>query len=83
MAKETNKGGVESICGRLTKPASRKVANAEVDLNWLRAIDYGLFWLYIYIHKQIILFDTNTNVLIGFIISLVQHLFQDCEEHET
>ena len=83
MAKETNKGGVKSICRRLTKPASRKVANAEVDLNWLWAIDYGLFWLYIYIHKQIILFDTNTNVLIGFIISLLQHLFQDCEEHET
>ena len=33
MAKETNKGDVESICRRVTKPASKKVANAEVDLN--------------------------------------------------
>ena len=32
MAKETNKGDVENICTRVTKPASRKVGNAEVDL---------------------------------------------------
>ena len=32
MAKETNKGDVETICTRVTKPASRKVGNAEVDL---------------------------------------------------
>ena len=35
MAKETNKGDVEIICARVTKPASKKVANAEVDLNSL------------------------------------------------
>ena len=29
MPKETNKGDVESICKRVTKPASKKVANAE------------------------------------------------------
>ena len=33
MAKERNKGDVESICTRVTKSASKKVANAEVDLN--------------------------------------------------
>ena len=33
MAKETNKGDVESICRRVTKPVSKKVGNAEVDLN--------------------------------------------------
>ena len=33
MAKETNKGDAESICARATKPASKRVANAEVDLN--------------------------------------------------
>ena len=33
MAKETNKGDVKSICARVTKPASKKVANAKVDLN--------------------------------------------------
>ena len=33
MTKETNKGNVESICARVIKPASKKVANAEVDLN--------------------------------------------------
>ena len=33
MAKEANKGKVESICARVTKPASKKVANPEVDLN--------------------------------------------------
>ena len=42
---ETNKGDAESICARVTKPASKKVANAEVDLNWLWTIDYGLLWL--------------------------------------
>ena len=51
MAKETNKRDVESICARVTKPASRKVGNAEVDLKWLWKIGYGLFWLHIYIHK--------------------------------
>ena len=70
MAKETSKGGAESICARVTKPASNKVANAEVDLNWLWTIDYGLFWLYIHIHEQFSSFDTNTNVLTGFMISL-------------
>ena len=33
MAKETNKGDVESICAKVSKPASKKVANAEVYLN--------------------------------------------------
>ena len=33
MAKETCKRDVESICARVTKPASGKVAKAEVDLN--------------------------------------------------
>ena len=83
MTKETNKGDVESICTRVTKPASKKVANAEVDLNSLWTIDYGLFWLYIYIHEQFSLFDTSTNVLTGFVISLLQHLLQEYEEHEN
>ena len=33
MAKETNKGDVENICARVTKPASKKVANAVLDLS--------------------------------------------------
>ena len=33
MAKERNKRDVESICARVTTPESKKVANAEVDLN--------------------------------------------------
>ena len=33
MEKETNKGVVESICARVTKPASKKVASAVVYLN--------------------------------------------------
>ena len=49
--------------------------------NWLEA--YGLLRLYIYIHEQFFsLFDANTNVLTGFIISPLQHL-QEYEEHET
>ena len=72
-----------SICSRVTKAASKKVANAEVDLNWLWTIVYGLFWLYIYIHKQFSLFYTSTNVLTCFMISLLQHLLQEYEEHET
>ena len=43
-----------SICSGVTKAASKKVANAEVGLNWLWTIAYGLFWLYIYIHEQFI-----------------------------
>ena len=83
MTKETNKGDVEGICARVTKLASKKVVNAEVDLNWLWAIDYGLLCLYIYIHKQFSLFDTNTNVLTVFMISLLQHRLQEYEEDET
>ena len=82
MAKETNKGDVESVCARVTKHASKKVANTKFDLNWPWAIDYGLFWFYIYIHEQSSLFDTNTNILTSFMISLLQHLFQEYEEHE-
>ena len=81
--KETNTGDIESICARVTKPVSKKVASAEVDLNWLWTVDYGLFWLDIYIHEQFSLFDTNTNVLTGFMTSLLQHLLQGYEEHET
>ena len=33
MAEERNRGDVESICGRVTNPALKKVANVEVDLN--------------------------------------------------
>ena len=33
MAKEKNKGDVESICARVTKPASKRVANAVFDQN--------------------------------------------------
>ena len=32
MAKEKHKGDVESICARVTKHASKKVAKAEVNL---------------------------------------------------
>ena len=39
MAKETNKGDVESICAKVTKDASKKVAKAKVNLNWLWAIE--------------------------------------------
>ena len=40
MAKETNKGDVESICAKVTKHASKKVAKAEVNLNyWLWTIE--------------------------------------------
>ena len=67
---EGSKGDAESICARVTKHVSKKVTKAEVNLNWLWTIDYGLFWLYIYlyIHGQFSLFDTN--VLAGFMISL-------------
>ena len=33
MAKETNKRDVESICTKVTKHASKKVAKTEVNLN--------------------------------------------------
>ena len=35
MTKETNKGDVESICAKVTKHASKKVAKAEANLSWL------------------------------------------------
>ena len=65
-----NKEDVKSICARVTKPASKKVAKAEFDLNWLWTNDYGFFWLYIHIHDQFSLFCANANVLTGFMISL-------------
>ena len=68
MAKETNKRDVESICPRVTKHASRKSAKAKSNMNWLRTIDYGLLWLYIYSHERFSLFDTNC--LTDFMISL-------------
>ena len=52
----------------MAKGKSKNVAKAEFNLNWLWTIDYGLLWLYIYIHVQFSLFDTS--VLIGFMISL-------------
>ena len=39
IAKETNKGDIESIWGSVTKPASKNVANPEVYLNWRWTID--------------------------------------------
>ena len=39
MAKEINKGDIESICVKVTKDASKKVAKAEVNLNWLWTIE--------------------------------------------
>ena len=35
MAKETNKGEIESICARVNKHASEKAAKANINLNWL------------------------------------------------
>ena len=46
----------------------KKLAKAEVNLNWLWTFDYGFFWLYIYIHGQFSLFGTSG--LTGFMISL-------------
>ena len=48
MVNKTNKGDVESIYARVTKLASKKVAKAEAMNIW---IDYGLFWLHIYINE--------------------------------
>ena len=39
MAKETNKEDLESMCAKVTKHAQRKVAKAEVNLNWLWTIE--------------------------------------------
>ena len=40
MANERNKGDVESMCAKVTKHASKKVAKAEVNLNyWLWTIE--------------------------------------------
>ena len=39
MAKEANKGDVESMCAKVTKHASKKVVKAEVNLSWLWTIE--------------------------------------------
>ena len=39
MAKKTNKRNVESICAKVTKHGSEKVAKAEANLNWLWTIE--------------------------------------------
>ena len=69
MAKETNKGEIESICARVNKHASEKAAKANINLNWLWTIDFGLFWLYIYIHGLFGLFDAK--FLTGFMIIII------------
>ena len=62
---ETNKGDVRNIRPRLTKNASKTVAKADVNLNWLSGIDYELYiWLHSYIHIQFTLFGIN--VLTGW-----------------
>ena len=66
---ETNKGDKYSICARV-KHASKNVLKAGINLSCLWTINYGLLWLYTYIHERFSLFDTSTNVLTGFMISL-------------
>ena len=57
MRKETSKGDVESIFPKVTKHASKKMAKAEANLNWLamdNLSDYELFcFIAIYIHERI------------------------------
>ena len=43
MSKEANTGDIESTCTRVTKPTSKKVTNAEVDLN----CQWTFNWLWI------------------------------------
>ena len=66
---EINKRDIESMCTRV-RHASKKVLKAGINLNWLWTINYGLLWLYTYILERFSLFDTSTNVLTGFMISL-------------
>ena len=70
---EGNKGEVESICARVTKHASKKVAKAEVNWNWLWIVDYGLFWL------CILSMDALANLmqifsLVSWFLYFLQHL---------
>ena len=39
MAKATNWGNVQSTCAKVTKPSSKMMAKAEVNLNWLWTIE--------------------------------------------
>ena len=65
---EWSKWDVDSICVRVTKDTSKKVAKVEGNLDWLWTIEYGLFWLYIHIHERCSLFDANFVTI--FMISL-------------
>ena len=52
MAKETNKENVRIICATLTKHVSKKVAEAEVNLNWLRTIEWIMDCLIVYLYPE-------------------------------
>ena len=65
---EGNKGDFKSTCARVIKYTSIKVAKAVVNLNWLWTTNYGLFWLYIYIHGQFSV--SETNAFTGSMVSL-------------
>ena len=65
---EGNKGDFKSTCARVIKYTSIKVAKAVVNLNWLWTTNYGLFWLYIYIHGRFSV--SETNAFTGSMVSL-------------
>ena len=67
MAKEASIGDAKNKCARITKHASKKVQKAQVKLNGFWTIDYELFWLYIYMHGQFNLFDTNALIVFLFL----------------
>ena len=62
--------------------ASKYVAKAEVNLNWLWTIDYGLLSLHIWIHGSFSPFDTGVLTVFLFLCFL-RHLLEEYEEHET
>ena len=71
---------IKSVCARVTKHASKKVAKAETDLNWLWTTDCGLFWLYI-LHPWAIPIPMFS--LVSWFLYFLQHLLQEHEVHET
>ena len=71
--KGANKREVQSIYTKVNKHIKKGGESWDWS-NWVWTIDYGLFWLYIYIYEQFSLFD-NTNVSHWFHDFLKKYFF--------
>ena len=80
MAKETNKGDLESICTRVTKHASKMVAKAYVNLNWqLIMVCFDC----IFISTDDLAYLIPMFSMVSWFLYVLQHLLQEYKKQQT